>query len=459
MFVDDTMNEYDVVVIGSGSGGIIVEKALAKDLKVAWIDKGPLGGTCLNVGCIPSKMLIYPADKIIEAKEVEKLGCQMKFIDFNFTGIMNRIKQTIAENQKKIKIWIAGEKNLDFYKGEARFIGEYTLEINDKEIYGNKIFIASGSRSHIPSIVSLDQSDYLTNESVFHLKEKPKSILIIGGGYIASEFGHFFATLGSDVTILQRWDRILPNEEPEISTLLKKQMNKRMKVLTDTEAIEIIPSIPQYTVIGKNRINGEKKRFKAEKIMIATGRQSNVDILRVENTRINVDKKGYIKVNNYLETTKKNIWAFGDAIGRFMFRHVANREAEVAWHNSINKHKSLMSYHAIPHAVFTHPQIASVGLTEAEAKKNHHILVGKAYYSDVAMGWAMMEKNGFAKAIVEKNTKKILGFHIIGPNASILIQEVVNVMTSNGNISSLADSMYIHPALSELIPAAVNNIK
>ena len=135
------MQNYDIIVIGSGAGLIIVEKALAKDLKVAWIDKGPLGGTCLNVGCIPSKMLIYPADKIIEAQEAEKLGCQMKFIDFNFTGIMNRIKQTIAENQKQIKIWIDGGKKLDFYKGETRFIGEYTLEINDREIYGNKIFI------------------------------------------------------------------------------------------------------------------------------------------------------------------------------------------------------------------------------------------------------------------------------------------------------------------------------
>jgi len=453
------LQKYDIVVIGSGSGGIIVEKALAKDLKVAWIDKGPLGGTCLNVGCIPSKMLIYPADKIIESQEAEKLGCKIKFTDIDFTGIMNRIKQTISKNQKQIKTWIAGEKNLDFYNGEASFIRDCTLKINDKEIYGNKIFIASGSRSQIPPITSLDNSDYLTNESVFKLRQKPKTILIIGGGYIASEFSHFFATIGSDVTILQRGDRILPNEEPEISTLLKKQMTKRMKIFTDTEAIEIIPSKPHNIVIGKNRITGKKKRFKAEKIMIATGRQSNVDRLNVENTRINVDEKGYIKVNNYLETTKKNIWAFGDATGRFMFRHVANREAEVAWHNSIHKHKSLMSYHAIPHAVFTHPQIASVGLTEEEAKKKHHILVGKAYYSDAAMGWAMMEKNGFAKAIVEKNTKKILGFHIIGPNASILIQEVVNVMSSNEKVTSLINSIHIHPALSELIQSTIYSIK
>ncbi len=454
------MKEYDVVIIGSGSGGIIVEKAIAKNIKVAWIEKGSLGGTCLNVGCIPSKMLIYPADKIIESQEAEKLGCEIKFNNLNFTKIIKRIKQTITENQKQIKTWIEREKNIDFYNGEAHFIGDYTLEVKNRKIYGNKIFVASGSRPHIPSIASIDKSNILTNESVFDIKEKPESlIIIIGGGYIAAEFGHFFTTIGSKVTILQRWDRILPNEEPEISTILKKQMNKRMRVFINTEAIEIIPSKPLYTVIGKNRITDVKKKFKAEKIMIATGREPNVDRLRVENTGVNVDEKGYIKVNNYLETTKKNIWAFGDAIGRFMFRHVANKEAEVAWYNSTYKHKKMMSYNAIPHAVFTYPQVASVGMTEAEAKKNHDIIVGKAYYSDIAMGWAMMEKNGFAKAIVEKNTNKILGFHIIGPYASILIQEIVNVMESDKKITSLIKSIHIHPALSELIPATLSNLK
>lgn len=453
------MKEYDVVVIGSGSGGIVVENALNKDYKVAWIDKGPLGGTCLNMGCIPSKMLIYPADKIIESQEGKKLGIHLKLIEVDFTGMMKRINLIILKNQKQIQQWISNQKNVDFYKGEGCFVEDHILKTNNKKIYGEKIFIATGSRPHIPQIKNLCLCDYLTNESVFNLKQKPSSIIIIGGGYIASEFGHFFSAIGSDVTILQRWDKILPNEDPEISSLFKSQMANRMKVLTDIEAVEVISSNNFYTVVGKNRITGEKKRYKAEKIMVATGRQSNVDKLRIENTGVRLDKKGYVKVNNYLETTKSNIWAFGDSIGKFMFRHVANREAEIAWHNSINKHKKKIEYHAIPHAVFSYPQIASVGLTESQARQKYDIVIGKANYSDVAMGWAMMENNGFAKAIVEKNTNKILGFHIIGPNASLLIQEVVNIMSTNNKVSSLINSIHIHPALSELIPAVLNNLK
>jgi dihydrolipoamide dehydrogenase len=193
------------------------------------------------------------------------------------------------------------------------------------------------------------------------------------------------------------------------------------------------------------------KEFAGEKILVAVGRRSNADLLKVENTGVETDKRGFVKANEYLETSIKNIWAFGDAIGKQMFRHSANVEADIAWRNSTGHDKIKMNYHATPHAVFTHPQIASVGLREADVKKGQKILVGRSRYKDVAKGAAMMEEETFAKAIVDKETYTILGFHIIGPFAPILIQEVVNAMTNGLDIFSIGRAMHIHPAMSEIV--------
>lgn len=453
------MKEYDVIVIGSGAGAGIVDAALSNSLTTALVDKGPLGGTCLNLGCIPSKLLIYPADVIAEIQEAKKLGIHAEITGIDFNSIMERMRGTVQEGQSHIRTGIENTEGLDFYEGEGHFIGEYTIEIKGEKIKAQKIFIASGARPLIPPIKGIDKIDYLTNENVLELEKRPESIVIIGGGYIAAEYGHFFASMGTAVTVLQRGDKLVPNEEPEVSDLLKKVMEKRMNIYMDTEALEVKKDGDGYSVIGKDRNTGAEKELTGEKVMIAAGRMSNADLLKVENTGVETDARGFIIVNDHLETSKENIWALGDAIGKQMFRHVANREAVYAWHNATREKKVKMDYRATPRAVFSHPQIASVGLTEEQSRENHEILVGKAKYSDVAKGGAMMEEDGFAKAVVEKGSGRILGFHIIGPHAPILIQEVINVMANEGTVQSIANGMHIHPALSELILTTLGNIK
>ena len=236
-------------------------------------------------------------------------------------------------------------------------------------------------------------------------------------------------------------------------------MEKRMSIFTNIEVLEIKKEGKGYTVIGRDKNTGKETQVNTEKILIATGRKSNADLLKVENTGVETDERGYIKVNEFLETTKKNIWAFGDALGKYMFKHVANEEAIVTWRNAVHDHKTPMDYSAVPYAVFTYPQIAAVGLTEIEAKKNHQILVGQARYSDVAKGEAMVELEGFAKAIVDKQSGKILGFHIIGPYSPILIQEVVNAMALGGQLGYIGQGMHIHPALPELILRTFGNLR
>jgi mycothione reductase len=453
------MKKYDVIVIGSGCGMNIAEEALAHGLSVALVDKGPLGGTCANLGCIPSKILIFAAGRIAEIQEARKLGIEAEIKNIDFSFIMERMRKFVRENQEHMRQGVSHAENLDFYGGEGHFVDNYTIKVNGEKIKGDKIFIASGSRPMIPPIKGLDSVDFLTNETLLQLKERPESIIIIGGGYIAVEYGHFFAAMGTKVTILEMADRLVLAEEPEIAQVLKKELDRRMDVYTSVQAEEVKKNGRGITVIAMDVKSGEIKEFTAQRILVAVGRKSNADLLSVENTGVEIDRRGFIKVNEYLETTKKNIFAVGDANGQQMFTHVANLESSLAADNTIHGSKTKMDYSATPHAVYSHPQIASVGMTEEAARKAHKILVGKAEYSDVAQGEAMMEENGFAKAIVEANTRKILGFHIIGPYAPILIQEVINAMASGGGVDQIQTSMHIHPAITELIPALLSSLK
>jgi len=453
------MKEYDVIVIGSGCGMNIVDEALAHGLSTALVDKGPLGGTCANLGCIPSKMLIFAAGRIAEIQEATKLGIEAEIRNIAFNFIMERMRKFIRENQEHMKQGVSHAENLGFYEGEGYFVDDYTIEVNSEKIKGDKIFIASGSRPMIPPIKGLESVDFLTNETVLQLKERLESLIIIGGGYIAVEYGHFFAAMGTKVTMLEMADRLVLAEESEIAEVLKKELSRRMDVYTNVRAEEVKENERGITVISTDANSGVKKEFTAQRILVAVGRRSNADLLKVENTGVEVDKRGFIKVNEYLETTKKNIFAVGDANGQQMFTHVANVEASLAADNAIHGSKIKMDYSAAPHAVYSHPQIASVGMTEEAARKAYKVLVGKAEYSDVAQGEAMMEENGFAKAVLEVGTGKILGFHIIGPYAPILIQEVINAMTSGGGIDQIQTSMHIHPAITELIPALLSSLR
>ena len=454
------MKNYDVIVIGSGAGAIISDEAAAQGVKTALIDKGLLvGGTCLNWGCIPSKMLIYTADRIVEIEEVRKLGVEAEIKNIKFQVIMERMRKSRQENQVHIREGLKQSKNLDFYEGEGYFVSDYLLEVNGERLKGERIFIASGSRPFIPPIKGSENIDYLTNESVLELKEKPESLIIIGGGYIAVEFGHFFAAMGTQVTILEMADRLVLSEEPEISELLKKELSKRMEVHTKALVEEVKQGNNGVVVIAKDTNSGELREFSAQRIMMAVGRRSNADILKVENTRIETDKRGFVKVDAYLETDHKGIFAIGDANGQQMFRHMANREAEIVTQNVFYGTNIKVDYSAVPHAVYSHPQVASVGMTETQASEVHSVLIGRMKYFDIAKGEAMLEKEGFAKLIVEKESNRILGFHIIGPYAPELIQEVVNAMTSGGGMEELSQGIHIHPSLTELVQYTLNSFE
>jgi dihydrolipoamide dehydrogenase len=295
------------------------------------------------------------------------------------------------------------------------------------------------------------------------LRTLPKSMAIIGGGYIAAEFGHFFAAMGSKVTILGRNPQFLPEEEPEISILAKRELGRHMTILTGHEVreVEAIPSGTKKLLARETR-TGKMTTLESEEILIAAGRGPENDILHPERAGIKTTPEGWIDVDEYLATSQPNVWAFGDADGKYLFRHVANYESEIVYDNAVLKRKTKVDYHAIPHAVFTYPEIASVGLKEKEAIAQHgeaKVLIGFYRYEDTAKGEAMNVKDYFVKVILLVDSMKILGAHIIGPYASILIQEIINLMyTSDRSARPMQDAIHIHPALNEVVQRAFGSL-
>ena len=459
------MKEYDLISIGTGSAmnivGVMIQES--PKMKVAVIDKDEPGGICLTRGCIPSKMLLYPAELVRTVGRAGEFGIEVAIRKINFEMVMERMRTIIYKDINMIRQGLSHSENIDYYPTVAEFVDLYTLKVGNETITSKMIFLCTGSKPIIPPIQGLEEIGYLTSDTVLKMNRLPESIAIVGGGYIAAEYGHFFSAMGSKVTVIGRNPQFLKQEEPEVSALAKKELEKHMTILTNHEVREAEKtSMGKKRLVAVNRENGEKAVITADEILIATGRGPNTDVLHPERGGVETDKRGWITVNEYLETSQPNIWAFGDANGRQLFKHAANYESIIVYYNAILKKKVKVDYHAIPHAVFTYPEIASVGLREKEAIERYgkdKVLIGIYRYEDTAKGEAMGVKDYFVKVIVEKGTTKILGAHIIGPYASVLIQEIINLMyTPEQSAEPIINGMHIHPALNEVVERAFRSL-
>jgi len=493
------METYDLVVIGSGAGLNVLNVGLQMGMKCALIEDTKLGGTCLTRGCIPSKVLVHPADLIREAQHASRVGIHFNVQRIDWDLISKRMWSQIDES-KQIEEGLSHVPNLTLYKGIGEFTGEYEMRVNSidgKEILGTikgeRFVIASGARSFIPPVEGLEDVGYITNESFFGEKfpSQPwKSLIIIGGGVIAAEFAHIFSAMGTEVSIIEMLPRLVTTEEPEISQFLEQNFEKYMKVYVNHKAIKAKLKKKTKIVIARNMEIGQEVEIAAEEILVATGRRSNADLLKVENTGVEINEKGWIKTNMYLETNKKNIWCIGDANGLFQFRHKANYESEICTNNIFGPEdqKRSVDYSAVPWAIFTYPQIGHAGMTQAEAiEKGHEIYIAVKNYSTVAKGFAMgfktgEEDDGFVKLIVDKSYR-ILGAHVVGPYAAILVQPFVYLMNSGftcvlpefteetdipkisracpegGSFMPIYHSMVIHPSLNEVTGWAIGNLQ
>jgi mycothione reductase len=456
--------EYDLIIIGSGSATNLLDVLIQRNpkIRIALIDKDEPGGICLTRGCIPSKILLYPAELVRNIEEASELGVQAEIKQIDFLKIMERMRSLIGKDIDSIRMGLSSSENIDYYHAIAEFVAPYTMKVSGETISAKMIFLCLGSKTIIPPIKGLEETGYLTSDTLLRLTSLPKSVLIVGGGYIAAEFGHFLAGMGSKVTIVGRNPRFLPDEEPEVSVLAKKELGKHIEMVTNCEVKEAQKSGSLKKLIALDRSTNKTREFEAEEILIAAGRGPLSDILHPEKGGIKTTKDGWIEVDEYLETSQPNVWSFGDAKGRYLFKHVANYESTLIYYNAILKQKVKTDYHAIPHAVFTYPEVGAVGMGEKEACEKlgaDKVMVGFYKYENTAKGEAMNVKDYFVKVIVDGSNSEILGAHIIGPQASVLIQEIINVMFAPTRSADIInEAIHIHPAMNEVVQRAFSSL-
>ena len=441
------MKHYDVIVIGSGGGSKITRPAAALGNKVAIIEKDSLGGTCLNHGCIPSKMLIHPADVCAEILEAKRFNITT---DENYTPdfktLIERVTATITKDSDSIEPAYERIENIDLYKGTASFVSNNVLEVNGEQITAPKIFISAGARASIPSIKGLDGTPYITYKEALRQTTQPKKMIIVGGGFIAVELGYFYAMMGTEVHFLVREKLMRPLDNDVIEEFTGSLQDK-VKIHCEPNILRVHHDGSEFTVMTDNEI------YQADSLFMATGMQPNTDLLKCkENTDIELDERGFIKVNDHFETSVPGVYAFGDILGRYMFRHTANYEGEYVFNHVFGDQKEPIKYPPVPYAVFSNPQIGGVGESEKSLQaKGIDYIVGKNNYRNSAMGMALLSEEGFCKLLFDKQTKKLLGAHIVGKEASNMVHMCIAYIKMGGTLDDVMDTIYIHPALPEIV--------
>ena len=461
---------YDLIIIGSGAG-LTIANIFAKQhgWKVALVEKGPLGGTCLNRGCIPSKIMIHPADLVQEIERAEEFGITATIENIDFKKIVERATEYTDHSAKAIERGVDKNSTIDLYKAEAYFTGDKSVMAGDTEISGDRVVIAAGTRPFIPPIEGIDEVSFLTSTEALRLDTQPKSMVLVGGGYISAELGNFFGGLGTDITVVEMGDRLAALEDREVSDAFTKAFSDRYPVHLNTQVVKLENANKtgsKKTVTIKNLVSNQKQTIQTEQILIATGRRSNSDLLKLaEHTSIELDQRGYVKTDEYLRTSVDGVWALGDINGTAPFRHAANWESSHLVHyieeyvpgtSHTPRHRPV-DYSIMPHAMFSNPQVAGVGLTEEDAKAaDLDYSVKKKNFTTTAMGKALEADGAFVKYIIDQPNNKVVGCHIIGPHASSLIHEVVVLLqAADGDIPTMMDSIHIHPALNEVVQWAL----
>jgi dihydrolipoamide dehydrogenase len=458
------MDELDFLVVGSGSGLDVANAAANHGQSVGIVEKGPLGGTCLNRGCIPSKQLLYHADVVETIERADEYDIDATVDGVDFATIVRTVNEDVGGDAASIRRGLESADSHTLYTGEGRFVGDRTLEIVDGDDRGARVradtvLIAAGTRPSIPDVDGIEAVEYLTSTEALRLETPPEHLVIVGGGYIAAELGHFFGTFGSDVTIVGRRPTLLPEADPEVADAFTERYADRFSVHTGHAATSVeetgdgieLTARPYEYGDGGGVGDGDGVTVTGDELLVAAGRRPNTDVLDVEAAGVDVDERGFVETDEYLRTTADGVWALGDIAGEFLLKHSANHEARTAVRNILGDDLQAVDYTAMPWAVFASPEVAGVGATEAELENAGREYATRTYpYDQTARGDAM-HADGFLKAIIDLEGT-ILGCHIVGPEASNLIQEVVVAMTAgSGSVRNIRESVHIHPALSEVV--------
>jgi mycothione reductase len=452
------MRHFDLCIIGSGSGNSIADRRFA-DLDIAIVEKGTYGGTCLNVGCIPTKMLVYPADLARVPAGARRLGVDLESAGVRWPEVRDRIFGRIDSISAAGETWRRQNPNVTLYRRPAHFVGFKALDTGEGEVItADRFVIAAGSRAVLPDIPGLNTVTAHTSDTVMRLEHLPRSMVIIGGGYVAAEFGHIFSAYGTAVTIVNRSASLLRHEDHDVARRFTDLMSRKVDVRLDTAVSGVQRLDGDQVAVTATGADGSPQTLQADVLLVATGRRPNGDTLNLAATRVRLDSDGYVDVDSYQRTTAEGIFALGDVSSHSQLKHVANHEMRVVQHNLLHPDDPVRSDHRfIPHAVFSEPQVASVGITEQQARQGGiRYVCAVQNYGSVAYGWAMEDTDHFVKLVADPDTGRLLGAHLIGPQASSLIQPLIQAMSFDLSAFEMARGQYwIHPAMSEVVENAL----
>ena len=450
------MRTFDLLIIGAGSGNSVIGPE-HDTWNVAIIERGLFGGTCLNVGCIPSKMFVYAAELAEQAADGERLGVRTRFDGADWPAIRDRIFgriDPIAEGGRQYREELP---NVTVFAGSARFTAPKRVAVDGEEIAADRIVIAAGARAAVPDVPGLEGCGYHTSDTVMRLDALPERLLVMGGGYIAAEMGSVMGALGSKVTFVLRGDTFLRREDDEIRSRFTAAYSRRFDVRFNTR-VEAARRDGEEVVLDLVDRHGARREERADVLLVATGRIPNADQVGAAAAGIAVDEAGYVITDEQLRTTAAGVWAPGDNTNPVQLKHVANHEARGVRHNRTHPDApTTVDHRFVPHAVFGYPQVASVGLTERECRQRQipyrsHVQP----YGSAAYGWAMEDTDSAVKVIAHAETRRLLGAHIIGPQAPTLIQQLIQGMHFDLTADQMANGQYyIHPALPEVVEQAL----
>ena len=445
------MPHHDLLIIGAGSGNTVIGPE-HDHLDIAIAEPAEFGGTCMNRGCIPSKMLVYAADLSLNAQMANKLGVDSSFSGVDWNGIQTRIFGRIDPIAEAGLNYREELQNVTVYRDKAAFISENTLALAGEVVSADQIVIAAGAHPAIPQLSGLNETPFHTSDSIMRIDSLPDRIVIIGGGFIAIEMAHIFGSFGSEVTMILRGEEFLSEADLSIRERITKIYKDRFTVHT-TEEVEHVSYEEKFLINLK-----QGSEIETDELLMATGRNPNTVFLEPSKGGIDCDKNGYVITDDYLRTSAKGVWALGDVTNPLQLKHTANAEARIISHNLLNPENLVKIDRSVtPKAVFGNPQIATVGFTEDDLLNDEvPYLKSIRDYSDTAFGWAMEDEQGFVKLLIDPATRLLLGAHIIGYQASTLIQQLVTAMSISMTVDELAhNQLYVHPALTEVIEQAL----
>ncbi|MFM9376322.1 mycothione reductase [Gordonia sp. VNK21] len=450
----------DLAVIGSGSGNSIPDERLA-DRSIAIFEEGVYGGTCLNVGCIPTKMFVYAADVAATVAESARYGVDGTLTGVRWSEIVDRVFSRIdpiSAGGKRYRVEDC--ENITVYDAHVRFDGRegdrYRLVTDDAVVLASEVVIAAGARSMVPEPIADSGVRYYTNNDVMRLPELPGRVAILGSGYIAAEFAHVFSSLGSQVTVIARSGALLRAMDADVSSRFTQVASEQW----DVRLNETIVGALDLGADGVRLSCADGTHIDADILLVATGRTPNGDRLNLDSIGITLTEDGRVPTDVHGRTPARGVWALGDVSSPYQLKHVANHEQRVVQHNLVAGWDGALQsidHRYVPFAVFTHPQIASVGLTEEQVREQGLDATVKVQaYGDVAYGWAMEDTTGFCKVIAERGTGRLLGVHIMGPQASTVIQPAIQAMSFGLRADAMARGQYwIHPAMPEVLENAL----